>query len=437
MTERTSRDAPRINLAWTLRLRWGAVTGQLVTIGVVDRLMRIDLPVLLLLVPIALEVLSNVALMIWLRQKPRVLEWHLGALQVLDVLLLTALLYLTGGPFNPFVSLYLVHVAISAALLSATWTSTVAVVSLLCGGLLFVNHMWLKVDLHPSNHMMLMRIHLEGMWVAMAIAAGFVGYFVTRIRRALTEREVELTIARSRAARSEELSTIATIAAGAAHELSTPLSTIAVVTKELEAQVGDKAGPRASADLGLIRKEVERCSAVLSRMVAAASEGLEEPNVTISVGDLLEESQQGLAARPGIRLSASQSTLDVPLLLPRHSVVASLRAILKNAQEASTETDEVLARVEVEGQRLKIAVEDHGSGMDAQTVERVGNPFFTTKPSGRGMGLGLFLAEVTMERLGAELDIQSEPARGTTVRLSIPVVLPDAVAAGRPVEALA
>jgi two-component system sensor histidine kinase RegB len=421
MLQRSQGDALRINLAWTIRLRWGAMLGQLVTIVFVDRQMEIDLPILLLMIPIGLELATNVGLLAWQKSKPPVQEWHLGALQVLDVLLLTALLYLTGGPFNPFVSLYLVHIALSAALLSASWTSVVALLSLLCGGALFLNHVWLKVDLHPDNHMQLMRMHLEGMWVAMAIAAAFVGYFVTRIRRALADADRELDAARERAARSEELSTIATIAAGAAHELSTPLSTIAVATKELKAHLGDGAGAEASADLELIRDEVERCRAVLTRMVAAASDGLEEPKGSISVGELIEQSRQGLAARPSIRLAADKGTLELPLQLPRHSVVASLRAILKNAQEASTEADEVVARVIRNGGTLQIAVEDSGSGMDDETVRRVGQPFFTTKPSGRGMGLGLFLAEVTMERLGAELAVESVLARGTTVRLSIPL----------------
>jgi two-component system, sensor histidine kinase RegB len=420
MPQRSQGDALRINLAWTIRLRWGAMLGQLATIVFVDREMAIDLPILLLMIPLALELATNLGLQAWLTKKPVVQEWHLGALQVLDVLLLTALLYLTGGPFNPFVSLYLVHIALSAALLSASWTSVVALLSLLCGGALFLNHVWLKVE-HPHNHGHLMRMHLEGMWVAMAIAAAFVGYFVTRIRRALADADRELDVARERATRSEELSTIATIAAGAAHELSTPLSTIAVATKELQAHVGDRAGAEASADLELIRSEVERCRAVLTRMVAAASDGLEEPQASISVGELIEQSRQGLAALPPIRLSADKGTLELPLQLPRHSVVASLRAILKNAQEASTEADEVVTRVSRDGSTLQIAIEDRGTGMDGETVRRVGQPFFTTKPTGHGMGLGLFLAEVTMERLGADLAIESVLARGTTVRLSIPL----------------
>jgi two-component system sensor histidine kinase RegB len=296
----------------------------------------------------------------------------------------------------------------------------VALLSLICGAALFANHVWLKME-HPHDHGQMMRMHLEGMWVAMAIAAAFVGYFVTRIRRALADSDRELDLARERAARSEELSTIATIAAGAAHELSTPLSTIAVATKELQAHVGDKAGAQASADLTLIRDEVERCRAVLSRMVAAASDGLEEPKVAISVGELIEQSRQGLATRPPIRLAAEKGTLELPLQLPRHSVVASLRAILKNAQEASTNGEEVLTRVSRDGSTLQIAIEDRGAGMDGDTVKRVGQPFFTTKPTGQGMGLGLFLAEVTMERLGANLAIESDSSRGTTVRLSIPL----------------
>src|SRR6218665_342406 len=264
------RDAQAINLSWLLRLRWGALFGQLAVILGVH--LGLGLPQRLgpLFAPVAVGAASNAALGLWTRRRERPIpEGLTWAVMALDVVLLTVLLELSGGASNPFSALYLVHIALAAVVLREGWTWALTVLAVACFGELFVGA--------PAHHHIHdMRMHLEGMWAAFALAAGFIVYFVQRVTRALAAREAELVSARAASARHDKLTALATLGAGAAHELSTPLSTIAVVARELERHL-ERAGQETSSleDVRLIREQVARCRDILARMAsdAGASQG--------------------------------------------------------------------------------------------------------------------------------------------------------------------
>jgi len=228
--ETAHRDG--INLSWLVKLRWAAMIGQLVTIGVVNQAMGIPLHLGPLLALIGLGFATNIAAFGWTARGRPVAPWVVPALMIFDTLLFTALLHLTGGPFNPFSFLYLVQIALAAVVLPARLTWTLVLLSLAGSGSLFLNYEELPIGrLSHGEHM---RIHLIGMWVAFGVAAASIVYFLLRITRALAERDRELYEARSLVARQEKLASLATLAAGTAHELATPLSTIAVVARELD-----------------------------------------------------------------------------------------------------------------------------------------------------------------------------------------------------------
>jgi len=411
----------RTNLSWLLRLRWGAVAGQLVTIVVVRFAMDVALPLAPLLAIVALEILSNV---LWslrpaARRVPRA---TLGGLMALDVVLLSALLFFTGGPHNPFSFLFLVPISLATLILSAAWTWALVALSLACSAVLFL---WNRpLDLGPS-HAAHMAMHLRGMWVAFGVSAAFIVYFLRRIRRALAQREVELTDSRTRAARQERLASLATLAAGAAHELSTPLSTIAVVARELERQlqVGDgaRALPQGVADdVRLVRAEVERCRAILQHLCVDAGEVMGEAFVALPVGELVGRALAGLEPRPSIRADIAVDVRALALSVPPRAIERALHGVLKNAQDASPDGATVSFAVTRVGERIEFTVRDEGAGMSPEVLARAGEPFFTTKPAGRGMGLGLFLARTVVERLGGAVTFDSAPARGTTARIAVP-----------------
>jgi two-component system sensor histidine kinase RegB len=401
-----------INLSWLVRLRWGAILGQLVTIGVVHHLMDIPLPLLPLLGLIALEAATNAVVLGWQRAGRQVQEWMLPATLALDVVILTGLLFFTGGPFNPFSFLYLVHIALAAVVLPAVWTWALTALSLVCSGALFYGHVWLKLDYSdPTKHAQHMRMHMEGMWIAVAVAAAFIVYFVTRIRRALQAE-------RALAWRNERLAALGTLAAGAAHELATPLGTIAVVAQELTRRA-EGAGAASLEDLRLIRAEVERCRTILNQMAAGAGEPAGEAAQPIGVGELVADAVRELSPVPPVTVDM-RADAGTPLAVPPRALGRALRGIVKNAQEASSPGGSVALRVEAAVDSVRIAVEDRGSGMPAEVLARAGEPFFTTKPTGSGMGLGLFLARSLVEKVGGRLAISSLPGRGTTVSVVLP-----------------
>jgi two-component system sensor histidine kinase RegB len=277
-----------------------------------------------------------------------------------------------------------------------------------------------------SEHM---QLHLQGMWVAFTVAAAFIVYFVTRIQRALAAREADLETERRLASANEKLASLATLAAGAAHELSTPLSTIAVVARELECRATNTEADRD--DVALIRSQVDRCRQILDRMSADAGQGPGEGFTRTTVAGLLTSAANDVAARPAVRLSLDGP--EAPVTIPIDTVARLVRGLIRNAQDASAPDTEVLVRGTVANGELRVSVEDQGAGMTSDLLARVGEPFFTTKPLGKGLGLGLFLTRTIAERLGGAIVISSRPALGTVVSLSLPAT-PNAFATGAQVH---
>src|SRR5450755_631712 len=337
----------RINFGWLVRLRFATVAGQTLTIVAVRFGMNLEIPLGPLFALVGLALVSNLVCIACARAgTPQ--DWWLLAVMALDVLIFSGLLYFTGGPENPFSFLYLVPIAIAAITLRATWTWMLVLLSLASSLVLFARHQPLPAAGGHAGHMAL---HLRGMWVAFGVASAFIVYFLMRVRRALAAREDELDASRNLAARQERLASLATLAAGAAHELATPLSTIAVVAKDLEREVAPAGDPATVEDVRLIRQEVERCRQILARMRTDAGDQAGERFVRISVRELvtdcLAESDRALDVAVDVALdeTAARGTAT----LPRHAVAQALRGLLDNARQASPPGAKVSLRVSAEG----------------------------------------------------------------------------------------
>jgi two-component system, sensor histidine kinase RegB len=417
----------RQHLPWLVKLRWGAVIGQIVTIAFVQAVMQIQLPLLPLAVLIAVEIATNAGLEALRRRDGGTSDRLLAATLALDVMILTGLLFFTGGPFNPFSFLYLVHIALAALVLRSVWTWALVGMSLVCSGGLFYGHVFLNLDTStPESHLLHMRMHLQGMWIAFAVAASFIVYFLIRVRRTLAERDAALAIERGLAARSERLAALATLSAGAAHELATPLGTIAVAAKELDRLWEARAGAGADdlrQDVRLIRDQVDRCRGILAQMATDAGNPAGEASNAVVASVLVGEALRGLPAAPEVRVQAGAD--DPVVVVPRRAVTQAVRAVVKNAQEASRAGAVTIAvTVAAAGQGAArgalVRIADTGAGMSPEVLARAGEPFFTTKEPGRGMGLGLFLARTVLDRVGGGIAITSRPGAGTTVDISLP-----------------
>jgi two-component system sensor histidine kinase RegB len=444
-------EAQRINFSWLVRLRWGAIAGQAAAIACVHFAMDIPLPLAWLAGILVAAVLYNVACATWVRRTALVRERMVALSMGGDVVMLTALLYFTGGPFNPFSFLYLVHIALAAVVLRSWWTWSLVALSLACFGALFMDppggsahaghdhgaHMDHSAHMHDHSahaagsagaaHGSIMDMHLQGMWVAFGIAAAFIVYFVSRVTRDLAAREAELLRVRSTASRNEKLAALATLAAGAAHELATPLSTIAIAAKDLERALAPAPsdGPSAMAeDVRLIRSEVDRCRKILQQMSVEAGQSGGEGAVPTRPEQLVEMALEGLAQRARVDVAIDAGAAERCLQLPAQALALALRGVLKNALKAAGDAGRVALRVVERDSGCTLEIRDQGTGMPVSVLARVGEPFFTTKEPGQGMGLGLFVARALCEQIGGKLEIDSAEGRGTTVRMTLPKQLP-------------
>lgn len=413
-----SEDEPRIALAQVVRLRWLAFAGQLASLGVAAVILDLGLPWTPLLLLVGATLVTNLLAFAWLRLSRPVSPAHVGQLLALDVLLLTGLLHQSGGSSNPFGVLYLVHVTLAAVALRPAWSVFLAILSLACYALLFFSYVPVEALAHAHHgDEDAFRLHLQGMWVAFAVAALLIGHFTSQLRTALRRREEELARTLERSARYETLAAVGTLATGAAHELGTPLGTIAVAAREMERALTDEA---LRDDARLIREQVDRCRQILQRMRdeagATGGEALAPAPLAAIVARAAEELPPERRRR--LRVEIPEDLAAWPL--PAGLVGRTLRDLLSNAFDASDDEAPVELLARSAGERIELAVVDRGTGMDAAVLARAVEPFFTTKEPGRGMGLGLHLAHGTAERLGGELLLESSPGSGTRATLVLP-----------------
>lgn len=405
---------------WFLTLRWGTVLCQVILFAAVHFLFATPLPVLVCGL-IVFEVVVNFVFAWLIRKKKEVPSLLLTGAMFLDITLLTFLLALTGGAMNPFTFLYLVHIVVGAILLSRGMAWALAAFSSACYGAFF----WpgLKFSFmadHSLCHTVAispeLMLHLQGMWVAFVITSFFVVFFVTRIQQALVARRETLAQLREEQFKNERLAALATLSASAAHEFATPLSTIAVAAGELYREISQGGSAAWLDDLQLIRTQVAKCRDILYEIAADAGEPMGEGMDTLTIGALLNEVRVALGEQFQGRLMIDCTVENVRVTVPRRSLKRVLRGLIANGFYASVSTGAVTLRVEIDDAMLRFEVSDQGRGMDREIAAKACEPFFTTKPAGQGLGLGLYLARTLAERLGGGLGIDSTPGVGTTVR---------------------
>jgi len=421
--------APRIALPWIVRLRYGLAFGQAATVLAVDQFLGIDLPLPRILILPALTLASNLWLSRWGADAADSGDASrtLAGIFILDTLCLTGILMLSGGPNNPFSLLYLVAITLSATILSKQQTWALGALATVCFGSLFWIYWPIPVlEMHrtqpgPS-------LHLIGMWVSFGVAAFLVAMFSGKISELLREREASLIQLQEELAKKDRLASLVTLAAGAAHELSTPLATIAVAAKEVERYASQQEDEESEAvnslaeDSRLIRTEVERCRQILTRMSMEGAEPAGEASVEVQVSDLLATTLAEFGPSSRVRTKIAEDAEGAKLIIPRRAVEQALVALIRNAVDASANRAMVTLSAAVEGGSVQFLVEDSGSGMNEETLRHVGEPFFTTKEPGRGMGLGIFLVRTLAHRLGGGLTFESAVGRGTRVTFELPLL---------------
>jgi two-component system, sensor histidine kinase RegB len=409
-------SAARINLRWIVRLRWGAVVGQVSTILLAGRFLRSPLPIETMLAVCGALAVGNLLAQLWLDRGGEPTDRSCGLSLLADIAALTALLALSGGGENPFALLYLVHITIGAVTLPARWSIFLSVAAVVA---------YSTLQFLPAHELILggnaAVLHVRGRWVAFGVAAAFICTFALRMSEALRERGAELDRATSDAEAAERLAALGTLAAGTAHELNTPLGTIAILAGELMAQLeGDR---RAEAEE--IRKQVRRCKEIIGSMLAPrGGEDLEEAKEFELAPVLAATVQRWQEGRPGPKpqLAIEPKAQKARARLPVRAFERAVANLLDNAAEATEGKAGRSVRVSLSrsGDELRLTVADNGVGVPEPLLRRIGEPFFTTKEPGRGTGLGLYLARNVVERQGGEMRVESDEGAGTRVTLAVP-----------------
>jgi len=400
---------------------------QIARIIAVKWLFHIELPTPWVFLPPVIVILSNIWLSMRVTVKDRPVRVTDAAfvtgMFVIDILCLTATLMLSGGPENPYSALYLVDIALSPTILRKRQTWALGTLACLCFACVFRFYLPIPaLEIYVRGDS---TVHRLGIWLAFALATCLVTVFSGKISELLFERTHALLHVREELAKKDRLASLATLAAGAAHELSTPLATIAVVAKELE-RFATRSVPNAAIarDSRLIRTEVDRCRHILRRMSIEGGEPAGEAMATLTVDALLAEVRGAFPVPDRLQAEIENSGGAIVVTIPRHAVEQALIALIENAFDASPADEPVWLRVSTFGRpghgSVRFEIKDHGCGMSAESLRHAGEPFYTTKEPGKGMGLGVFLARTLAERLGGRLLLNSSDA-GTTATMEVPL----------------
>ncbi len=422
-----------ITFSWLLLLRWGAVVCQLLLVCMVWLFFEVQVPWIVLGAIFLFEGISNIYFANLKRKRRDISQLLFAIVMFLDVGLLTCLLHFTGGPMNPFTFLFLVHVVLGAIIMRPQWSWLLTFTTIGCYGLLFIlpeSEMVGQLITGSTEEVKVicvdvaaldqhMSLHLHGMWLAFSVTAIFIVFFVGRIQKALQTHQADLTKLKEEKTRTDKLAALATLSAGAAHEFSTPLSTIAVAAGEmLYSLKNQEEMDEVREDAELIRDQVSRCKDILFQMSSDAGEHLGESMEQHTLSELIEQVLSPLPSSDQNRIKVHNDIEELSFHLPFRSLRRTLRGLLDNGLDVSSETEEVSLHCWLRDGFLFFEVRDHGHGMEPGIIQRAAEPFFTTKEPGKGLGLGLFLAQSLAERFGGELHIESTPGHGSRVRLS-------------------
>jgi two-component system sensor histidine kinase RegB len=396
-------------------LRNIVIAGQIAAIAAAVLWLDIALPVLPMGLVIATLALLNLRTWWQLRQNKPVTDTGFFAELLADAAALTALLALSGGSTNPFVSLYLLPIAVAAIALPPRRAWLITGVTIACYTALLFFFLPLTHGEHEM-HSNAFNLHVLGMWVTFLVSAVLITAFVTVMAASIRARDRGLAAARERELRDEQVLALGTFAAGAAHELGTPLSTIAVLGKEMENDYRDV--PALHDDLQLLRAQIDQCKRIITGLTAAAGHAragqARRQNVREFVDEVLEK---WTLLRAPVNLSVTWSSAGAPPdIIWGETISQTVINVLNNAADASPLSVEV--DVSWSAEALTIEVRDRGAGIADEVAANAGRKPISTKSPNRG--LGLFLANATIDRIGGSVALSNREGGGNCTRITIP-----------------
>lgn len=405
-------DSRRLRLETLVRLRWLSVVGQTTAVLIVSLVLQFSLPLKICAALIALLAVVNAFLQLRYPSTQRLAPEPALSLLAFDLLQLAALLYVTGGLSNPFAPLISVPVIISSASQPLRYSLALVAVAILCiTALAFTPYPlpWYQGVTVPFEP-----LFLAGMWFAIVLTTSFAAFYSYRVSLEASQLSEALAATELVLQREMHLSELDGLAAAAAHELGTPLATIALVAKEMSREIG--AGDRFHDDVQLLISQSERCRDIMQRLTTLSS-GSEEHMRNMPLSSLIEEviaphREFGIE----IKVIEESPRAEEPLGRRNAGVVYGLGNLIENAVDYAR--SEVVVRVYHDKDFVRLSIEDNGEGFAPDILQRIGEPYVTRRsPHAKagGLGLGLFIAKTLLERSGAELTFENAPGARITV----------------------
>ena len=416
----------QLRLQTSVRLRWLAVLGQLLAIGIILGIYGFPMPVGSCLTLIALSAWLNVFLSIWFPARHRLSTTFAAALLLYDMVQLAGLLYLTGGIENPFVVLMVAPVTVSAATLPLRSTFSLGFVMLAIAAILITEHY--PLPWYPATHFDMPRDYKVGVFTALLASTVFTAFYTWRISAEARQMSAALAATDMVLASEQRLHALDGLAAAAAHELGTPLSTIVLVSKELQRELG---GSKHDEDLELLRSQAHRCREILQKLTRSPDE--QDPmHTNVSVREIIEEasaahrvSGKRIQVTAGPMPGVEGAGLAEPVGERRPGVIYGLGNLIENATDFAAAAVSIDARWSAAD--VVVTVSDDGPGFPSELMDTIGEPYVTTRrleeegeEGHTGLGLGFFIAKTLLERSGATVAFSNlaDPKTGAVVQIA-------------------
>ncbi len=423
----------RLRLQTLVRLRWLAVAGQAIAVISVHFGLGFPLPLGLCLAAIAASAWLNIYLSIRYRANLRMRNRYAAMLLAYDILQLAVLLYLTGGLQNPFSFLFLVPATVSASTLPMKYTIPLVALTLAVATILAFGH--LPLPWTPEEPFNLSVTYTGGIWAALVCGLCFLGMYVWRISEETKRMSEALAATEMVLAREQQLSALDGLAAAAAHELGTPLATMALVARELKRDLGDD--PTHGEDLDLLISQANRCREILSTLTLRDDPedkvfGRMKLSVMLEeIADPLRGGDTAIAISADFEEAALDEGRSEPMVERNPGVLYGITNLVDNAIDFAGNAVNIAARWDHD--TVSITIVDDGPGFAQEVIDKLGEPYVTTR-SGHwmseiaadgeheGMGLGFFIAKTLLERSGAVVAManRTHPDHGAIVRIVWP-----------------
>lgn len=412
------RLAGRKNLLLLIQLRWLAVAGQLVTIVAVEFLLSARLPMGPMFGLLGALALFNGFCELRRRFAPGAGTWELFGGLVVDVLVLSWQLYFSGGITNPFIYLYLLQIAVAAVLLRPAFSWAIVALSGLCFDALTRWH--LPLYLPDSTRLELSAHYVGGLLVCFALNAALLVVFIGRISRNLRQRDASLADLRQRAVEEEHIVRMGLLASGAAHELGTPLATMAVILGDWARMPAFSREPELQAEIKEMQAQLGRCKSIVTGILRSAGDARGDAPTQTSLAAFLDDLvAQWCRTRSVAALPYRRENLPALRIISDTALRQMIGNVLDNALEAAPDQLPTLT-ARCDDALLRISVQDRGPGFHPDILARFGKPYQSTK-SRQGGGLGLFLAVNVARSLGGNIVARQREQGGAEVLISLPL----------------